>query len=88
MDDLAEIGLRCGLCVLACTAVFATVTHGISRIIRRHEETGEVCLECGYCLRGLTSPRCPECGTPFDAALLRPQDKSTGGVADESGQQG
>ncbi len=23
------------------------------------------CLECGYDLRGLTEPRCPECGTPF-----------------------
>ena len=24
------------------------------------------CAKCGYCLRGLTSPRCPECGTEFD----------------------
>jgi hypothetical protein len=23
------------------------------------------CLECGYDLRGLTEPRCPECGTSF-----------------------
>lgn len=23
------------------------------------------CLECGYLLRGLTTARCPECGTPF-----------------------
>jgi hypothetical protein len=30
------------------------------------------CARCGYCLRGITIPRCPECGTPFDAeALLR-----------------
>lgn len=25
-----------------------------------------VCLRCGYDLRGLQQPRCPECGTPFD----------------------
>ena len=23
------------------------------------------CQKCGYNLRGLTKPRCPECGTPF-----------------------
>jgi hypothetical protein len=26
-----------------------------------------VCLKCGYDLRGLSGPRCPECGRPFDA---------------------
>ena len=24
------------------------------------------CWECGYALRGLETPRCPECGRPFD----------------------
>lgn len=24
------------------------------------------CVQCGYSLRGLPLPRCPECGTPFD----------------------
>jgi energy-converting hydrogenase Eha subunit E len=28
------------------------------------------CKECGYLLYGLTDPRCPECGTPFDPGLL------------------
>lgn len=32
-----------------------------------------ICIPCGYDLRGLTEARCPECGTPFDPALvLRP----------------
>ena len=31
-----------------------------------------VCLKCGYDLRGQTEPRCPECGTPFDPALIQP----------------
>jgi hypothetical protein len=26
------------------------------------------CRECGYALRALTEPRCPECGTTFDPA--------------------
>jgi predicted amidophosphoribosyltransferase len=26
------------------------------------------CRMCGYSLRGLTQPRCPECGEPFDPA--------------------
>lgn len=26
-----------------------------------------LCRNCGYDLRGQTEPRCPECGTPFDA---------------------
>lgn len=28
------------------------------------------CQECGYILRGLIRPRCPECGTPFDPRRL------------------
>ena len=28
------------------------------------------CAECGYFLIGLTAPRCPECGRPFDQAKL------------------
>jgi uncharacterized paraquat-inducible protein A len=29
-----------------------------------------VCLKCGYDLRGQSVPRCPECGTPFNAELI------------------
>lgn len=32
-----------------------------------------ICTECGYDLKGLTDPRCPECGTPFDPMLLKSQ---------------
>ena len=28
------------------------------------------CAKCGYLLTGLTEPRCPECGTTFDSAIL------------------
>ena len=33
------------------------------------------CLDCAYCLIGLTQPRCPECGRPFD--LTDPSTYST-----------
>lgn len=36
-----------------------------------------VCMACGYDLRGQREPRCPECGTPFDAKLLGESTKST-----------
>lgn len=26
-----------------------------------------ICVRCGYNLHGLAEPRCPECGTPFEA---------------------
>ena len=44
---------------LLCRYV-AQVRH--ERVLRR---TGR-CSNCGYSLRGLTIPRCPECGLPFD----------------------
>ena len=31
------------------------------------------CKGCGYCLRGLPEPRCPECGRAFDPAEV-PKD--------------
>ena len=33
---------------------------------RRKRKKLGLCLKCGYDLKGLTEPRCPECGTPFD----------------------
>ena len=34
------------------------------------------CAQCGYLLSGLTVARCPECGTPFDPALLKTERES------------
>ena len=45
---------------LALLAVIPTVIL-VRRSCRRHGAE-EYCGDCGYCLRGLTSPRCPECG--------------------------
>ncbi len=37
-----------------------------------------LCRHCGYDLRGQTEPRCPECGRPFDPALLNQQAHEEG----------
>ena len=37
---------------------------------RRKRRKRGLCLNCGYNLKGLTEPRCPECNTPFDEHLL------------------
>ena len=42
-----------------------------------------VCMKCGYCLRGLSSDRCPECGKELDArvqALIRVEAQPDGGA--------
>ena len=45
----------------------------IQRFLRKQllERGVPICLRCGYDLRGQTEPRCPECGTPFEEALLQ-----------------
>lgn len=30
-----------------------------------------ICIQCGYLLKGLSEPRCPECGREFDPKLLQ-----------------
>jgi predicted Zn-ribbon and HTH transcriptional regulator len=57
------------------TFAFALV-YGFRRMVRRflreylNEQGFHLCLVCGYDLRGQTTPRCPECGTAFDASRI------------------
>jgi hypothetical protein len=46
----------------------------VSTIAQQEPSTEPIglCLECGYALRGLPMPRCPECGREFD-----PMDSAT-----------
>lgn len=61
--------------VMAC-ATFVLLVHIYRRQIRRslREQLCDIgvpiCVPCGYDLRGLDEPRCPECGRPFDPNLL------------------
>lgn len=51
--------------LLAGVSVICTVTiANCARILHDREHAGQ-CLSCGYDLRGNTSGRCPECGTPI-----------------------
>jgi hypothetical protein len=61
-----------------CTAVFCFLLTGLFAILS-NERTPEAhrCAQCDYLLVGLTEPRCPECGTPFDRDKL-------GAVTDDS----
>ncbi len=38
---------------------------------RRKRRNLGLCVKCGYNLKGLTEPRCPECNTRFDERLLK-----------------
>lgn len=57
--------------VLGYTIVFTSITAAVlwARSIR-YQEVARECAQCGYSLRGLRTPRCPECGSPFDPKLI------------------
>ena len=61
-----------GLALIALyIAILVRVTRGY--LARRSDRPGH-CRECGYPLKRLPEPRCPECGTPFDPDDLDPDD--------------
>ncbi len=45
--------------LVACFRGIRAAEFGLRRL-------GPYCRKCSYLLRGLTEPRCPECGTPFE----------------------
>ena len=52
-----------GAIVIASLLAGGAVTYRFLRFPSRDEP---VCKNCGYSLRGLPEPRCPECGEPFE----------------------
>jgi hypothetical protein len=58
--------------MIGITMIFWTFGPGVVLLFfsvrGRHEHPAGICARCGYDLRGLTEPRCPECGTPFEKA--------------------
>ncbi len=66
--------LAFGAALLAYIAFVSTfvLVKPMRRSIREQllEKGIPVCRRCGYPLRGLPEPRCPECGQNFDPALL------------------
>jgi len=52
---------------IAAVLAMLYAAHRLGPVVRRLEGK---CARCGYLLRGLPEPRCPECGTPFNPADL------------------
>jgi len=86
--NLNKLGFALTLSVMFLLACFPLLLIGRRRIrheIRRqlNERGIHVCMGCAYRLEGLTVPRCPECGMPFDPARfgpsLDPSDRSEDG---------
>jgi hypothetical protein len=48
--------------VLPLAAIAVAVFLGLSRQMRPREGGETRCRRCGYILRGISEPRCPECG--------------------------
>jgi hypothetical protein len=48
--------------------VYVVALGALQVCVHRHAPrvSPDECRKCGYLLIGLTAPRCPECGTPFD----------------------
>jgi hypothetical protein len=66
-DNWLFIALAIALGAVLATIVIARFTESQRR---RDVPDAPLCRACGYVLLGLTQPRCPECGHPFDPALL------------------
>ncbi len=63
------LGLALGILSLGVTA-FGLVLGNLGWAWFSLHKEGE-CRRCGYDLRGLTEPRCPECFTKFDPSSIQ-----------------
>jgi predicted RNA-binding Zn-ribbon protein involved in translation (DUF1610 family) len=63
MPGPQELVVIFGMCGLPLILV-AGIAYLIYRLVRARAQNNETrCRKCGYILRGITEPRCPECGT-------------------------
>ena len=58
--------------VVATTPIILCAMFAYAVFTRRKEDPYNRCLQCGYILRGLVEPRCPECNTPFEPTRSPP----------------
>jgi hypothetical protein len=65
-------GMGFGLAVAFCTFGPAMALLYLARYTQRMK-LPPICQNCGYDIRGLPEPRCPECGTPFDPGRFDPE---------------
>lgn len=69
-----------GMYAWGIAAVLAILATGVREArLRRTRRRRTLCARCGYSLRGLREPRCPECGASFaktQVSLLEPWQQS------------
>lgn len=60
----ASMGVGISVAWFAPVALLALATYGLLTIflVRPSRDDETRCRKCGYILRGITEPRCPECG--------------------------
>ena len=85
LREVAALPVRWLMTTISLTVTFSLAAIGLPifrsklRKALRQELTQAhqipICIDCGYDLRGQTAPKCPECGTPFDARLLQKQNQ-------------
>jgi len=75
-DSLLIIALMWTGVIIVYTSMFTVGTTMAIRFTHRRTDVANDshCSQCGYSLRGLPEPRCPECGAAFDPALLKPSE--------------
>lgn len=54
----------------SCQTLYAAFAMGEQKPLVPLNEEGRRCEDCGFDLRGLTQPRCPECGAAFDPNVV------------------
>lgn len=68
LEAAATLVIAIGVGAVVGTIAVAQLTE---RLTKRRASDAPQCRACGYILLGLDEPRCPECGHPFNPALLR-----------------
>lgn len=77
-DQIVIPDLLQAVLYLAAAAYLVLGSRGLARLLARLQyqppervtAVEHCCVYCGYDLRGLSKPRCPECGREFDKRLL------------------
>jgi hypothetical protein len=60
------IKVAVALAIIPCTLLLTVLVRAVKGV-RRRKSNDAICGHCGYSVRGLLEPRCPECGSPFAA---------------------
>ncbi len=57
---------KCVVGLLSYAIFYTILTHALRQAFLKKPSSSNHCSQCGYDLRSLTEPRCPECGLRFE----------------------